>query len=413
MTTPSIPPGHHSRQSLSPKVVVTGGAGFIGSHLATELVRRGYHVVILDDLSTGKLQNIAHLIDPETPDAGAPQDISGAAPSENRGGRSATTPDINSLEAGSTSRLRGSQETGAGPTGAPQNIAGASHPNPNDRSGHAAGPGTCVFVRGSVTDLPALTHIFDGAAYIFHQAAIPSVPRSIDDPLSTHHACATGTLNVLIAARDAGAKKVVYASSSSVYGDTPTLPKREDMIPQPLSPYAITKLAGEHYCQVFHRIYGLATVSLRYFNVYGPRQDPTSAYAAVMPRFVSRLQSGQPPVIFGDGEQTRDFTYIADTVEANVLAAESPEATGVYNVATGSRITLNDLARMIIGLVAEAAPAGLRDRLAAMEPEYAPERPGDIKHSLADISRAAGFGYRPRYDIAAGLKETVAGLGKE
>ena len=305
------------------RAAVTGGAGFIGSHLAQELVRRGYLVTIVDNLLTGKLANIQSLID----------------------------------------------------------------------------RGKADFINGSINDLPLLKEAFQGAEFIFHQAAIPSVPRSIADPLSSHEANATGTLKVLLTARDCGVKKVVYASSSSVYGDTPVLPKQEDMTPNPLSPYAVAKLAGENYCQVFRQVYGLPTVSLRYFNVYGLRQDPQSPYAAVIPKFVSRIKSGQPPVIYGDGLQTRDFTFVGDAVAANILAAES-DACGVFNVATGNRITVNELAHLVTDIMGSAMAA-----------VHAAERPGDIKHSLADISRARSFGYAPRHDIRSGLAEMLRGDG--
>ena len=203
---------------------------------------------------------------------------------------------------------------------------------------------------------------------------------------------------MLLAAKANGVKKVIYASSSSVYGDTPTLPKKEDMPPNPQSPYAVTKLAGEYYCQVFHRVYGLPTVCLRYFNVYGPRQDPNSQYAAVIPRFIQRVLNNQPPVIFGDGEQTRDFTFVRDVVEANILAAES-DATGVFNIGRGERVSINELARLIVVL------AGI-----SVEPVHETPRPGDIRHSLADISKARQFGYNPGYDLEEGLRETIGSL---
>jgi UDP-glucose 4-epimerase len=301
------------------RAVVTGGAGFIGSHLTEELVRRGYRVGILDDLSTGKMENIEPLLK----------------------------------------------------------------------------EGNIEFAYGSVTELPLLQKFFRGFAYVFHLAAIPSVPRSIENPLASHDVNITGTLNVLMAAKHNKVKKVIYASSSAVYGDTPTLPKREDMPPNPQSPYAITKLAGEYYCQVFHQIYGLSTVCLRYFNVYGPRQDPNSQYAAVIPRFIDRLLKGQPPIIFGDGEQTRDFTFVKDAVEATIRAAES-DATGVCNVARGERISLNKLAELVVKLVGNR-----------VEPVHEEPLPGDIKHSLADISRARQLGYNPRYNLEEGLKETI------
>ena len=303
------------------KVIVTGGAGFIGSNLTDELIGRGYDVTIIDNLSTGKLSNIESAI----------------------------------------------------------------------------ATGKVEFVKGSITNLTLLRKVFAGAKYVFHQAALPSVPRSIEDPKTSHTMNITGTLNVLIAARDAGIKQVVYASSSSVYGDTPTLPKQEDMMPNPLSPYAVTKLTGEYYCSVFNTIYGLQTACLRYFNVYGPRQDPNSPYAAVIPLFFQKALAGESPVIFGDGEQTRDFTFVRDVADANIRAAESG-TTGVYNLGNSQRVTLNQLTHLIIQLVGNDA----------VRPIYRDPRPGDILHSLADISKARTFGYSPQYSLEEGLKETVA-----
>lgn len=302
------------------KVIVTGGAGFIGSNLAEELAQRGYQVVIIDDLSTGNLGNIQAVLP----------------------------------------------------------------------------AGQINFIEGSITDLPLMQEIFSGADYVFHQAALPSVPRSIEDPETTHSVNITGTLNVLIAARDNAVKKLVYASSSSVYGDTPTLPKTEDMPPNPLSPYAVSKLTGEYYCQVFTRIYGLKTVCLRYFNVYGPRQDPKSAYAAVIPLFINAALAGGSPVIFGDGEQTRDFTYVKDVVEANIQAVES-EVTGVFNLGNSQSVTINQLTNLIIELTGKNN----------IKPVYQEPRPGDILHSLADTTKAKAFGYNPRYKLEQGLKETI------
>ena len=251
-------------------------------------------------------------------------------------------------------------------------------------------------VKGSVTDLDLLRKIFEGADYVFHQAAIPSVPRSIKDPVSTNEANVTGTLKVLIAARDCSVKKVIFASSSSAYGDTPELPKREDMNPNPLSPYAVTKLIGEYYCNVFDEVYDLKTVALRYFNVYGPKQDPHSDYAAVIPKFIKRIQEGKPPIIYGDGTQTRDFTSVDDVVSANILAAES-DAKGVYNVATGKRITINELASVIMAIMG-------RD----LDPIHEKPREGDVLHSLGDITKAKkDFGYAPGDKLEANLKETV------
>jgi len=252
------------------------------------------------------------------------------------------------------------------------------------------------FVKGSVTDLDLLRVIFKDADYVFHQAAIPSVPRSIKDPVSTNEANVNGTLNVLVAARDVGVKKVIYASSSSVYGDTPELPKREDMTPNPLSPYAVTKLMGEYYCKVFNEVYDLKTVSLRYFNVYGPRQDPHSDYAAVIPKFIKRVQEGKPPIIYGDGRQTRDFTFVKDVVSANILAAES-DAKGVYNVATGKRITINELANVIMVFMEQD-----------LDPIHEKPREGDVLHSLGAITKAKkDFGYEPGDKLEENLKETV------
>lgn len=301
------------------RVVITGGAGFIGSHLAEELAGRGYHTIVLDDLSTGKMENIEKL-------------------------------------------LRNSN---------------------------------VEFISGSITTLPLLQEVFKGVQYVFHQAALSSVPRSIEDPNASHEANITGTLDVLLTAKDNGVKKVIYASSSSVYGDTPTLPKREDMMPCPLSPYAVTKLAGEYYCQTFQEVYQLPTVYLRYFNIYGPRQDPNSQYAAVIPQFIKRINEGNSPIIFGDGEQTRDFTFVKDAVQANILAAES-DACGLFNIGRGESITINRLAELITELVGN----GVR-------PIHQEPRPGDIRHSLADISKAKAFGYEPKYGLEAGLGETI------
>ena len=300
------------------KVIVTGGAGFIGSHLAEELARRGYQVTILDDLSTGEMENIKELLK----------------------------------------------------------------------------KGSVQFIQDSITNFSLLKELFQGAIYVFHQAALPSVPRSVKDPLAASEVNITGTLNVLLAARDNKVRKVVYASSSSVYGDTPTLPKKEDMVPHPQSPYAVSKLAGEHYCRVFQEVYGLATACLRYFNVYGPRQNPDSQYAAVIPRFIRWASEGSPLIIFGDGEQTRDFTFIADAVEANILAAES-NASGVFNIGRGKSITINELAKLVTKLTGNN-----------VEPVHQEPREGDIRHSLADISQAKIFGYEPRYNLEEGLEET-------
>jgi len=307
------------------RVIVTGGAGFIGSHLTEELVRRGYQVIILDNLSKGRMSNIEPVLK----------------------------------------------------------------------------NGSAEFVQGDITNLPLLRKLFSGADYVFHQAAIPSVPFSIKSPITSHNANINGTLNVLLAAKDKGVKKVVYASSSSVYGDSPTLPKVEDMIPNPLSPYAVTKLTGEYYCKVFQDIYGFDTVSLRYFNVYGPRQDPNSPYAAVISLFINNALAGKSPIIFGNGEQSRDFTYVRDVAEANILAAER-NATGIFNLGSSQRVTINHLAQLVFKLVGNST----------IEPVYKDSRPGDIMHSLADISKARAFGYYPKYNLEAGLKETLDTIRK-
>ncbi|MHC1566277.1 MAG: SDR family oxidoreductase [Candidatus Syntropharchaeia archaeon] len=301
------------------KVVITGGCGFIGSNLAHELMNEN-EVIVIDDLSTGRIENIANLKNSEN----------------------------------------------------------------------------FKFVRGSITDLNLLKQVFKDVDYVFHQAAIPSVQRSVENPIATNEANINGTLNVLLAARDSGVKKVIYASSSSVYGDTPILPKREDMKPNPKSPYAVSKLVGEYYCKVFSEVYGLKTVCLRYFNVYGPKQDPYSEYAAVIPRFITRALNDQPPVIFGDGNQTRDFTFVKDVVKANILAMEK-NVEGVFNIACGNRISIKELANKILEIM------GLK-----LSPVCDKPRPGDIRHSLADISLARErLGYVPEYDLEKGLEVTI------
>lgn len=254
------------------------------------------------------------------------------------------------------------------------------------------------FVNGDIQDMNLLKREFDGADYVLHQAALSSVPRSIDDPIASNQNNIDGTLNVLVAAHDAGVKRVVYAASSSAYGNTPTLPKHEGMAPDPLSPYAITKLVGEQYCKVFYDIYGLETVSLRYFNVFGPRQDPNSQYAAVIPKFITAMLNNERPVIFGDGEQSRDFTYVQNNVDANLLACTVPKAAGkMFNIACGERISLNQLVEVLNGILGKD-----------IEPVYAEERIGDVKHSLADISLARDIlGYEPEYGFEDGLIKTV------
>jgi UDP-glucose 4-epimerase len=309
--------------------VVTGGAGFIGSHLVRELTSKGYRTTILDDLSSGKMENITELLN-------QPQKESAVR-----------------------------------------------------------------FVQNSITNLPALQKLFQGADYVFHMAAIASVPKSVNDPLSSHEVNLTGTLNVLQAAKENNVRKVVYISSSAVYGDTPVLPQHEEMMPTPQSPYAVTKLAGEYYCRVFKEVYDLDTAGLRFFNIYGPRQDPNSEYAAVIPKFIIKVLEGKAPVIFGTGEQTRDFVFVRDAVNAVILAAES-DAAGIYNIGVGTTITIDDLARKVIKVVGKD-----------LEPIYQESRTGDILHSLSDISRARTFGYSPRFSLEEGLEETVRYYSKQ
>ena len=256
------------------------------------------------------------------------------------------------------------------------------------------------FREADILDLDAMKQACAGVDYVLHQAAIPSVPKSVLDPLASNRANVDGTVSVLVAARDAKVKRVVYAASSSAYGDTPTLPKHEGMTPNPISPYAVAKLASEHYTISFYRCYGLETVALRYFNIFGPRQDPSSPYSGVLAKFITLMLRGERPTIFGDGEQSRDFTYIDNAVEANLLACQAPasEAAGkVFNVATGRRITLNETVKMLQGLTSYSG-----------ETIYGPERGGDIKHSLADISKAeAHLRYRPKVNFEEGLRRTV------
>ena len=307
--------------SLTGNVLVTGGAGFIGSHIAAACVARGARVRVIDDLSTGYLENLEEI------------------------------------------------------------------------------DGDIELVRGNLNDEAVLRRALEGVELVFHEAAIPSVPRSIENPRETHDACVEATFRLLLAAREAKVRRVIYAASSSAYGDQPTLPKVETMAPDPLSPYAVAKLVGEYYCQVFTRAYGLETVALRYFNIFGPRQDPGSQYSGVISRFISTLAAGQTPVIFGDGEQSRDFTYVSNAVEANLLAAESPRAVGqIINVANGRQTTLNQLLASIKKLTG-------RDDT---ETEYRPVRAGDVRHSLADITRARELlGYEPRVSLEEGLKLTL------
>ena len=302
--------------------LVTGGAGFIGSNIVHELVRRGARVRVLDNFATGRRSNLGGI------------------------------------------------------------------------------EGRIDLIEGDLRRLPDVEKALEGVDVVLHQGALGSVPRSIADPVTSHEANVTGTLHVLQAARAAGVRRVVYASSSSVYGDTPALPKVEDMVPSPLSPYAVTKLAGEHYCRVFSGVYGMETVCLRYFNVFGPRQDPASQYAAVIPKFIRAMLRGERPMIFGDGSQSRDFSYVDNVIAANLLAAEAPGPTlrgPVCNVACGERATLLDL------VAALNAVLGTR-----LEPVFQPRRPGDVLHSHAAIERAQELlGYRPVVRFAEGIRRTV------
>lgn len=260
--------------------------------------------------------------------------------------------------------------------------------------------GNAEIIEGNLADAAAVKRAATGVRYIIHMGAMPSVPRSVEEPALTNAANITGTLNVLIAARDAGVKRVVFSSSSSVYGESPTLPKREDMIPSPLSPYAVHKITGEYYCRCFYQLYGLETVSLRYFNVFGPRQNPASAYAAVIPRFITAILKGEPPTIFGDGQQTRDFSHVENVIEANLAACEAGRAAcgESFNIACGGRISLLDLVGTINQICGKT-----------VAPKHEPSRAGDIKDSQADIAKAARLlGWRPSVDFQQGIEKAVA-----
>lgn len=252
------------------------------------------------------------------------------------------------------------------------------------------------FIRGDITNLRFLNKVFKDIDYVFHEAAVVSISKSIEDPVTTNNVNIGGTLNVLLAARNNSVKKVVYASSCAVYGDSSELPLKENMQPKPLSSYAVSKLAGEHYCQLFSKLYGLPTVSLRYFNVYGMRQSPLIEYAAVIPRFITQVLNNKPPVIYGDGKQTRDFVFIEDVVHANVKAAET-KVTGVFNIGSGKHVSINDLAKLIIKISDKQ-----------LNPIHSDPQPKDIKHSLADVSKAREkLHYRPKTKLKNGLKETM------
>jgi len=302
------------------RYVVTGGAGFIGSHIVEELLRRNETVTVIDNFSTGKRENV--------------KPFEGAA----------------------------------------------------------------EIIDADISQAKNLAQILKGAEYVIHQAAIPSVPKSIIDPVKSHEANVNGTLQLLVACREAGVKRVVYASSSSLYGDSPTLPKHEGMMPNPLSPYGAQKLFGETYCQVFTKSYGLETVSLRYFNVFGPRQDATSQYSGVLALFIPAVLKGRRPTIYGDGQQSRDFTYVKNVVEANLLACKAPGVGGqVFNVACGDRITVNSMLQQINKITGKD-----------ISPVYADARAGDIKHSQADITLAKErLSYVPRVSFEEGLRDTI------
>ena len=269
-------------------------------------------------------------------------------------------------------------------TGKPQNLVGLD--------------GKIEFIEGDIRDLDRVREAVKGMDYVFHQAALPSIPRSISDPITTNEVNLTGTLNVLVASRDAKVKRVIYAASSSAYGDNPTLPKREDMPARPISPYGISKYAGEQYCQIFTEIYVLETVCLRYFNIFGPKQDPHSPYSGVISIFIKAYLCGVPPKIYGDGEQSRDFTFVANAVRANLLACDVEGAAGqVFNIACGQRTTINELACLIRELLESD-----------IEPVHVAQRPGEILHSLADISKAQTvLGYEPKVDLTVGLMKTI------
>ncbi len=306
------------------KMAITGGAGFIGSNLAEHLLERDFAVVVIDNLSTGKEQNIAGF-------------------AERAGSR-------------------------------------------------------FQFLQTDINKTDQLRRAFSGVSYVFHLAAIPSVARSIDDPAATQSSNINGTLSVLTAARDAGVKRVIAASSSSIYGDDPSLPKKENRIGRCLSPYALSKFVTEEYCRLFYQLYGLETVSLRYFNVFGPRQDPNSDYAAVIPRFSARLLAGNPPVVYGDGEQTRDFTFVANVVDANWKAATSPGIAGeAFNIGCGAQTSLNQLIQKMNKVLGSQ-----------VKPIYESARKGDVRHSLADVSKASGMlGYSPAISLETGLKSVL------
>ena len=307
--------------AITTKVLVTGGAGFIGSNLADELIRQGARVNIIDNFMTGFRENLEEI------------------------------------------------------------------------------KGDFDFIEGDINDDAAVAKALDGVEVVFHEAALPSVPRSVEDPAETHRVCVNGTFNMLLKARDAGVRRFIYAASSSAYGDQPTLPKVESMRAEPLSPYAVAKLTGELYCRAFNNVYGLETMSLRYFNVFGPRQNPASMYSGVISRFIDALMTGQAPVIFGDGEHSRDFTYVANVVDANIRAAQSVAGVGeTINVANGDRITLNKLLEVLKDITGKTGAVA----------DYRPARTGDVKDSQADNRRAIEcLGYTELVGLEEGLRNTI------
>ncbi|MEJ7861006.1 MAG: SDR family oxidoreductase [Pyrinomonadaceae bacterium] len=307
--------------SYTSKVLVTGGAGFIGSNLADELIKKGAKVTILDNFVTGFRENLEEIT------------------------------------------------------------------------------GDFEFIEGDINNSDKLRQAVEGSEIVFHQAALPSVPRSVENPLETHEACVNGTFNVLLRAKEANVRRIVYAASSSAYGNQEVLPKEETMLPEPLSPYAAAKLMGEYYCQVFNNVYGLETLCLRYFNVFGPRQNPSSQYSGVISRFVDALMSNKTPVIYGDGETSRDFTYIDNVVDANLKAAQTKKGIGqVMNVANGERVTLNQLLETLKKITNQSD----------VQVEYKSERSGDVKHSQASNRRAVDYlGYEKKVDLEEGLRNTI------
>lgn len=307
--------------SITSKVLVTGGAGFIGSNLAEELIRQGAKVIIIDNFVTGFRENLEEI------------------------------------------------------------------------------KGDFEFVEGDLNDDEKLKKAIENVEIIFHEAALPSVPRSVENPAETHQACANGTFNLLVKAKENNVKRVIYAASSSAYGNQEILPKVETMLPEPLSPYAAAKLMGEYYCKVFSNVYGLETFSLRYFNVFGPRQNPSSMYSGVISRFVDALMKDKSPVIYGDGETSRDFTYIANVLDANIKAAQTNKGIGeVMNVANGDRISLNELLEVLKKITGKPN----------INANYQPQRTGDVKHSQADNRRAKDWlGYEKLVGLEEGLQKTI------